>query len=100
MLAQVRAIGRKRFSEAEFSSAKKSLITSLSSLADMPDSLELFMLRRRMMGFATTLNEEISRIGSISEKEVAAAARRLWPDTVFLLRADMSGEEAENDDAD
>ena len=98
MLAQVRAIGRKRLTEAEFSSAKKSLLSSLSSLADMPDSMELFLLRRRMMGFATTLEEEIARIESIGEKEVAAAARRLWPDTVFFLRANSCEEEDFCDD--
>ena len=98
MLAQVRAIGRKRFTEFEFSSAKKSLITSLTSLSDMPDSLELFLLRRRMMGFATTLEEEIARIEAVTEKDVAAAARKLWPDTVFLLRADRCEKEASNDE--
>lgn len=98
MIAQVRAIGRKRFTEFEFSSAKKGLIASLSSLADMPDSLELFLLRRRMMGFATTLEEAIAHIEAVSEKEVASAARKLSEDTVFLLRADMKGEEAGEDD--
>ena len=98
MLAQVRAIGRKRLTEFEFSSAKKSLIASLSALADMPDSLELFLLRRRMMGFPTTIEEEIARIQSISERQLAAAARKLWTDTVFFLRANSCAEEGGEDD--
>ncbi len=98
ILAQIRAIGRRRVSEEEWCSAQQSVISALRSLEDTPDSLEMWYLRRRMRGFEGTLDDEIARLSSVTLGEVAREARALTMDTVFLLRA---GEAiAEEDEAD
>lgn len=98
MLAQIRQIGRRRFTDNECEAAKKSLTASLAALSDTPDSLELFMLRRRRMGIPTTPEEEITRIEAVSASEIAAAARKLSPDTVYFLYAEPSEDGGDADD--
>lgn len=98
MMAQVRAIGRRRVSEEEWHSAKQSVLSALRSLADTPDSLEMWYLRRHMRGFEGTLDDEIARIERVTLDEVAREARALAMDTVFLLRAGEATKEEGGED--
>ncbi len=104
MMAQVRQIGRGRFSSSEFEAAKIGICSTLKSLEDTPDSLELRMLRRHLLGLsekegdASDLTGQLAAIEAVSKKEVARAARSLSLHTVYFLHATGDCLEEEGDD--
>lgn len=86
--------GAGNFSAEELMMAKKSLCSACLSLSDSPHSLSFFALSRRLCGVSDTPRALSDRIASLTAEEVAAAARRLTPDTLYFLSGDKKAEEA------
>ncbi len=102
MMAQIRQIGRRRFSLDELDAAKNSIVSALRGLEDSPDALELRTLKRRLAGISVgssdSLAEQEMALQNVTPAEVAKAARSLVLDTVYFLEADSGTTHEEDDD--
>ncbi len=103
MMAQVRQIGRRRFTDDEFEAAKSSIVSALKGLDDAPDTLELRTLKRRLadlsVGAHDHLSEQADALQAVTAAAVARAAKSLVLDTVYFLEAEQ-GEDCEEEEGD
>ncbi len=101
ILRQLSLLKAGEISAGELDAAKKSVISSYTLIPDSPSSIEHFHLGRIISGIKNRgLEESIEAVRKTDMSEVIAAAQRITPDTVYLLRgtADAeSGEEADDE---
>lgn len=92
---QLARICRGEITPDEVELAKLSLKNAYRQMGDSQSSLEVFALNRLLGGTSTTPEEELSRIMAVTPADVARAAQRFQPDTVFFLNgtAEEDGEE-------
>ena len=100
ILAQVEAIQKGDFTEAEWQAAKKSLIGGTRQVEDSARVLADFYGLRQPMGSEHTIENYVARFGRLTKEDVMAAARRLTPDLIYFRRGlggDDEGEEGAYD---
>lgn len=86
ILSQLEDIKNGKISDAEFSSAVKSLINGYSELNDDPQSLSLWYFNRGLAGVYDTPEEVCEKINSITKEQVVEAAQNVKLDTVYFLK--------------
>ncbi len=69
----------------ELEHARRGMEDRLRSLGDRPSALAGYLARERSLGLARTPAERLRMLARVRPEEVAAAAARWLPDTVYLL---------------
>ncbi len=98
---QLDAVTRGDITDEELYCAKQSLSNAYRSIADTPDGMESWYLRRLMCGMSDAPGDNAKLVGNLTADDVSAVARKLSLDTVFFLRGeggDAGGEENECDE--
>lgn len=83
---QLDAVCRGDISDEELSAAKQALISGLRGTHDAPGSIESYYASAALSGLAMTPAQYIEAIDRVDKAAVAAAARTLTPDTVYVLK--------------
>ena len=96
--AQLRKMRAGKITERELMMAKKTLEGGYLSLYDSPMALENWYLVRFVFGADTDLEATRAAIADITVKDIARVASAIKLDTVYFLRAEHGGEEAEEDE--
>ena len=95
---QLDAMKRGDFTDEEFETARRTLISGIRQINDSPASIEAFMFRRLLSGVSETPEEACERITSVTRKDVIEAAQKIVLDTVYFLKGnDDDGEDREDE---
>ena len=93
VLAQLEQVRRGEFTEAELQEAKQVLSRTWRSCPDAQNQLESFWLGQNLAGLDYGPEELAARVERVTARQVAEAAERLEPDTVYRLLGPDAGEE-------
>ena len=86
------------FTDEEFETARRSLISGIRQINDSPSSIEAFMFRRLLSGLSETPEESCEQITSVTRKDVIEAAQKVVLDTVYFLNGtNADGEDREDE---
>ena len=98
---QWECLRRGEITEEEMTAAKRSLDNSYRTVEDNPHAIEGFYYGRLLEGVDMTVEDCRRRFAEVTREQVAAAASKLTPDTVYFLKGTLTdGEGEEDDDAD
>ncbi len=94
------------FAPFNVETAKLTLLDSYRQIEDSPGAMESYVIRRLLAGcdMTATPEQQMDAIAAVTPADVAMAARRFKPDTVFFLRGtatdavDAAAEEVERDE--
>ena len=89
-LAQIQALAHGRIDEDAFASSKRTLELSVRQAGDSPGALSNFLLLALAAGRIRTIEEVRRSFACLTKDEVVRAARRVRPQTVYLLRGGHS----------
>ncbi len=76
----------------EVEAAKLSLANRDGQMADSPGAMAFTCIRRRLSGTDVSGEAWRSALAAVTVEDVAKAARRFWPDTVFFLKGTAPAE--------
>ena len=99
IMAQIEALQKGDFTEAEWQAAKKSLIGSTRQVEDSARVLSDFYSLRQPLCPDHTIADYVARFDALTKQDVMAAARRLTLEMVYFRRGTDSDEEAGEEDA-
>ena len=85
---QIDLICEGQISETELNCAKKSIINVYSAVCDSPSAIERFYLGRLVNGIDVDIPTFLENIEKLTASDVAAAAKKLKPHTVYFLSGD------------
>lgn len=95
---QLDAMKRGDFTDEEFETARRTLISGIRQINDSPSSIEAFMFRRLLSGLSETPEESCEQITSVTRKDVIEAAQKVVLDTVYFLNGtNADGEDREDE---
>ena len=98
ILAQLDDIKNGRISDAEFDSAKKSLINAYRQSYDNPFDIFSFYSSRMHLGIDENIDECIDALRAVKLEDVINAARSVVHDTTFFLEGTGTGDGEEDFD--
>ncbi len=87
IFAELDALAKGDFSDEEFESAKRWLMGRYPILEDSPIALAGWYFNRSPAGLADSPQTEAERIRAVTRTDVCRAAKRLSPDTVYVLQS-------------
>lgn len=87
VLRQLDAICQGDFSEEEFETAKRGLLTEMRAFYDSPMQMELYYLSRRIGGCDVSPEEKTAQLLAVTREDAIRAAKRIRPDTIYFLKA-------------
>lgn len=82
---QLEDIQCEKVSDEEFEQAKKGMINSLKSLSDSAFGTEDFLLGERFSSKEKTIEDYISGIESVQKEQIFKVAKKIIPDTIYVL---------------
>ncbi len=85
------------FDPADVEMAKRTLLDGYRQLEDSPGAVEFFLVRTLLAGMETTPEAQMAAIAAVTPADVAVAARRFRPDTIFFLRGTAEAEDESDD---
>lgn len=87
--AQLEAICNGDITDGELAAAKQALISGLKGTHDSPGSIEGYYSSAALSGLSLDPAAYIAAIEQVDKASVAAVARTLTPDTVYILRGEQ-----------
>lgn len=91
ILAQLDNIREGKISDAEFSSAVRSLENSYKQIFDSPLDLQSFYATRRMFGINDTIEDTLKMLRCVTLDDVIDIAKNTTLDTVFFVEGTLQG---------
>lgn len=95
ILRQVSLIADGNISDGEISAAKKTLCGYYGTVTDSASAIERYYLGAVLSGLDRDPDLFVTELQRLTRDDIAQAAGRLSPHTVYLLRGDADGEEAD-----
>jgi len=86
--AQLNDLKAGRVTDDEIEAARLVIINALRAAADSPASMEDFALGGTLCGKKVTFEEQIEGIKAVTREQMLAAARKIVPDTVFVIKGE------------
>lgn len=83
---QLDIVKRSEFSDDDLSAAKFTFINNLKSISDSMTMLEDYTLSQILLELDVDIDKAIDRVNCLVEADVAAVAKGITPDTVFVLK--------------
>ena len=83
--AQLDAMKAGDFTDKEIETARKTLISGFTQIADSPASIEAFEFRRLLAGVVESVDSCRDAIMSVSAADIVNAAQKVVLDTVYFL---------------
>jgi len=74
--------------DEEIDAALRALVSSLQAAEDSPGRMDDHYLGQRLLGLDTAPAELIPRLQAVTREEIAAAAKRLWLDTIYFVKGE------------
>ncbi|MCQ2431553.1 MAG: insulinase family protein [Clostridia bacterium] len=100
IFGQLADLAAGNISDEEFDEVKKSLCTGYRMLEDSASSLVSWYHARAAAGIDTSPDETAAQVMAVTKEQVAAAAAKMTPDTVFFMNATLAGEDGGEEEAD
>lgn len=98
ILNQLKEVAAGNFSDDDFSASIKSICDGTLSYNDTPEGLCAWYHASIFRENPLTPEERIEKIRKVDRNQVIRAAKTIMLDTVFMLRGNKDGEEAEDDE--
>ena len=100
ILLQLDLINKGDFDEKALSDSKKSLINGYKELNDSAAALEMWYLRRAMVGMSDSPDDMAAGVASVTKEQVIEQAGKITLDTIYFLKGTLtqSEEGAENEE--
>lgn len=97
ILAQLDALRRGEFDDAELESARNTVHSALRGIEDSPGALENYYLFQTLCGLEYGPEEDAALCELVTKADVCAVARSVELDTVYYLEGEAEDEEDEAD---
>ena len=88
ILRELEACRSGKITDEEIEAALRALVSSLRAAEDSPGRMDDHYLGQRLLGLDTAPADLIPRLQAVTREEIAAAAQRLWLDTIFFVKGE------------
>ncbi len=88
ILRELEACRSGEITDGEIDAALKALVSSLRAAEDSPGRLDDHFLGQRLLGIDTAPADLIPQLQAVTRDDIAAAARRLWLDTIYFVKGE------------
>lgn len=88
ILRQLDELRKGRFSDEDLESARRSVLNQFREVDDLQASKESWYLRQTLRPAPASPEDEAARLSAVTREQVCAAARRVTPVCVYLLKGD------------
>lgn len=88
ILQELEACRRGEISDEEIDAALQALLSSLHAAEDSPGRMDDHFLGQRLLGIDSAPADLIPQLQAVTREEIAAAARRLWLDTIYFVKGE------------
>ncbi len=98
IMKQLESTARGDITDAELDAAKAVIVNSYREAGDSPSALENWYSCRMLAGRSDSPAENAERIMAVTKEDVAEAASRITPDTIYFMNPTLTGEEDDSDE--
>ena len=91
ILHQLEELREGRFTDEDLESARRSVLNQFHEVDDLQASRESWYLRQTLRSVPATPDEEAAKAAAVTREQVCAAARRVTPVCVYLLKSGKEG---------
>ena len=95
ILAQLEAVRRGDFTDADVADAKRYLANAYGSFSDSIDALEGWYLAKSLSDPTRSPEDEAAMVNAVTREEIIGAARGVTPDTFYCLTGNGGGADAD-----
>ena len=74
------------FNEEDMEMAKKSIVASLKSISDFPNSFSNFYYNQYMLGDSVDINHYVAAFESVTKEQIIEAGSRIQKDLIYFLK--------------